>query len=108
MLKKLILKLYRNMQEYDITLEELKLKQSNGAIIIDVRNQREYQENHISKSINIPEYEIKNTIQNVVKNKSLEIVLYCSSGYRSLKGCKTLKKMGYTNVYNLYGGLENY
>ena len=101
-------KLKRNMADYDITLEELKFKQQNGARIIDVRNNREYEEGHIEGSINIPEYEINHSFEKIIENKSATIVLYCSSGYRSVNAYKKLKKMGYMHVYNLYEGLENY
>lgn len=99
---------FRSMAEYDITLEELKKMQLNGAIIIDVRNHREFNEGHIEHSINIPEYEINKSFVNMIKDKNIPIVLYCSSGYRSVRALKKLKKMGYLYVYNLYGGLENY
>lgn len=101
-------KFFRHMEEYDVTLEELKTKQLNGAVIIDVRNNREYEEGHIEGSINIPEYEIDENFQKIIKNKNKTIVLYCSSGFRSTKAYKKLKQMGYTQVYNLYGGLEDY
>ena len=100
--------LFRCMEDYDITLEELKEKQLNGAEIIDVRSKEEYNENHIEESINVPEYEINENFEKIVKDKNKPIVVYCASGYRSTKAYKKLKKMGYTEVYNLYGGLENY
>ena len=99
-------KFLRHMASYDINLSELKKKQLQGAVIIDVRNHKEYKEGHIEGSINIPEYEINNNFVNIIKNKNIEIVLYCSSGYRSIKAYKKLKKMGYNKIYNLYGGLE--
>jgi phage shock protein E len=96
------------MGKDEITLDELIAKQLNGAEIIDVRNNREYEESHIEKSINIPEYEINKNFEKIISDKNKEIILYCSSGYRSLDAYKKLKKMGYTNVYNLFGGLDNY
>ena len=79
MFKKWIKKFSRNMQEFDVTLEELKLKQAKGAIIIDVRNQREYSEGHISQSINIPEYEIKyKTLVGMIKLIIEKETTYCS------------------------------
>ncbi len=49
------------MHEYDITLEEL--KNIKDALIIDVRNKREYEEGHIEGSINIPEYQINKNLR---------------------------------------------
>ena len=98
----------RSMQEGDIDLDELLKKKQNGAIIIDVRNKREYSEGHIEGSINIPEYEINKSFKEKFLDKNTEFVFYCLSGYRSMKACKKIKKIGYKNVFNLYGGLENY
>ena len=41
---------YRNMQLGDITIEELKNKLSQGAILLDVRSPQEYREGHLSRS----------------------------------------------------------
>ncbi len=98
------IKLYRGMEEGDIELEELKQLQKEGAIIIDVRSPQEYEEEHVNGAILIPEYEIKKSIESKVKNKNQNIVVYCSSGSRSKKAQKILKKLGYKNVYNLYNG----
>lgn len=112
MIKKIMYRIgnsfFRCMDEYDITLDELKQKQANGAVIVDVRNNREYNEGHINGSINIPEYEINRSLENKIKNKGTVIVMYCSSGWRSKNACKRAKNLGYSKVFNLYGGLERY
>ncbi len=59
-------------------------------------------------SINIPEYEINSKVVKILNDVNKEIVVYCESGTRSKKACKKLSKLNYTNVFNLYGGLENY
>ena len=98
----------RNMEGYEINMQELKEKQKNGAIIVDVRSSQEYDEGHINNAINIPYYEIKNKVNNVFKNKNQEIVLYCQTGFRSKQAYKKLIKLKYKNVYDLYGGLEKW
>jgi len=106
--RKILYRFFRNMELYNITMQELKEKQNNGAIIVDVRSSQEYEEGHICGAINIPEYKINCNIDKVLPNKEKEIVLYCSSGIRSKDAYKKLVKLGYKNVYNLYGGIENY
>ena len=98
----------RNMDFYEISMQELEKKQKNGAVIIDVRSSQEYDEGHINNAINIPYYEIKKNVNNVLKNKNQEIVLYCQTGFRSKQAYKKLIKLEYKNVYNLYGGLDNW
>lgn len=100
--------LNRNMELYEISMHELEEKQKKGAIIVDVRSSQEYNEGHISEAINIPYYEIKKNVNNVLKNKNQEIVLYCQTGFRSKQAYKKLIKLEYKNVYNLYGGLDNW
>ena len=97
----------RQMEEQDITLDELKQFQNEGAIVIDVRSPQEYREGHIDGAISIPEYEIKKKIENIVLDKDKNIVVYCSSGGRSKKAQKVLKKLGYQKVYKLYEGYLN-
>ena len=98
----------REIDENDIGLEELKQLQKEDGIIIDVRSPQEYKEGHIDGAILIPEYEIKKGIENRIPDKNKNIVVYCSSGGRSKKVQKLLKKLGYHHVYNLYNGLTNY
>ena len=106
--EKLKIRFYRHMEPYDITMHDLKNKQNNGAIVVDVRSSQEFKEGHIEGAINIPEYKINCNINKVLKEKENEIVLYCSSGIRSKDAYKKLSKLGYKHVYNLYGGLEEY
>ena len=106
--KGLINRLFRCMEIYDITMEELKRKQCDGALVIDVRSTQEYNEGHIIGSLNIPEYEINCNIDEILKNKNDTIILYCTSGKRSKKAYKKLNALGYKNIYNLYGGLDNW
>ena len=57
-------------------------------------------------AINIPDFEITNRVQREILKKNQLIVLYCQYGGRSKSASMMMKKMGYTNVYNLYGGLD--
>lgn len=98
----------RNIEPYEINIEELKIKQKEGAEIVDVRSSQEYQEGHIAGAINIPYYEINRSVENVLKDKNKEIVLYCQAGVRGKQAYKKLMRLNYRHVYNLYKGLDNY
>ena len=96
----------RGFQNGDIIIEDLKNKVLQGAILIDVRSNQEYREGHLQGAINIPEFEIANRIQQEVPKKNQLIIVYCQYGGRSRNAMKIINKLGYNNVYNLYGGLE--
>ena len=106
--RKMIKRFFRHMETYDISMEDLKKKQDEGAIIIDVRSSQEFNEWHIEGAINIPEYEINCNIDEILDDKEKEIVLYCASGIRSKKAYQKLVKLDYKKVYSLYGGLYNW
>ena len=74
------------------------------AVVIDVRSFDEFNTGHIDGSINIP----VDTISTVTYDKDTVIIVYCASGMRSANAAKTLVDLGYTNVYNLDGGLINW
>ena len=110
MLKKVFSKMkkniFRQVENFDIDYEELEKMKLNGAKIVDVRSNREYLEGHIEGSINIPDYEINKKFEKIFTDHNQIIILYCSSGNRSKNACKKLIKKGYSNIYNLYGGIE--
>ena len=77
---------------------------NNDAIVIDVREISEYNESHIDGAINIS----AQNISSIGYDKDSTIILYCASGMRSANAAKELVDLGYTNVYNLDGGLINW
>ena len=92
-------------ENLDIKKEDLEEYIKSGATIIDVRSPQEYREGHIDGAINIPVYNIRKNVQNILKDKDELIVLYCSVGERSKMAQEKLKKLGYTNVYTVYNGI---
>ncbi len=86
-----------------IGVEELKDIQDE-VHIFDAREQEEYQTSHIKNAKYIGYNKLY--LKDIKKlPKDAKIVVYCSIGYRSEKIGKKLQKMGYTNVYNLYGSI---
>lgn len=92
-----------------ITYVEAKelLSKNSRAILLDVRSPQEYNEYHLTGAICIPNYELQTKISNIIEDKDQIIIVYCQSGARSSKAVGILKKMGYTNLYELDGGIDN-
>ena len=100
-----LLKQYNDKGVPYITVEELAMPKTE-AILLDSREPKEYKVSHI-KGATCVGYDNFNidSIQKIYPNKNEKIVVYCSLGIRSETVGEKLKKAGYTNVYNLYGGI---
>lgn len=91
-----------------------KMVAEKNAVIVDVRDASELQANgKIPGSIHIPRGMIEfradgdTPYHDANLTKDRPIILHCASGGRSALSGKTLKDMGYTNVYNL-GGFKDW
>ena len=91
----------------DINKEDLENYIKQGGVLIDVRSPQEFREGHFDGAISIPDYRIKREIEKEIPNKEEIIVLYCSTGHRSIRAQKIMKNMGYENVFNIYDGMIN-
>lgn len=86
--------------------EAVKLINQNDAVVLDVREESEYQEGHIINAEHVPLSQLQDkTTELQKKYKDRPIIATCRSGHRSGQACKTLKNAGFDNVYNLNGGI---
>ncbi len=86
-----------------IDVDKLK-EQQDDVIILDAREKEEYDISHIKGAQYIGYNNLeKKKLKSIPKDA--KIVVYCSVGYRSEKIGERLKKMGYTDVHNLYGSI---
>ena len=88
-----------------ITVQELAMPKTN-ALILDAREVDEYRTSHIKNAVFVGYNSFSiDSVLNLIQDKNEKIVVYCSIGIRSEKIAQQLIKVGYTNVYNLYGGI---
>ena len=80
------------------------MESESGYIIIDAREQYEYDEGHIPGAILIPYGEIADRAEKELLDKDQLILVYCRSGRRSKIAAAELVKLGYTNVKE-FGGI---
>ncbi len=71
-----------------------------GVKVVDVRTPAEFDAGHVPGAVNIPFDEIAKRTA-VVGPPSTPVLLYCKSGRRSGIAGETLKKMGFTKLYDL-------
>ena len=102
-LDKLLNKFNKNNVPY-ISVDSLA---TTNAILLDARETKEFKVSHLKDAICVgyDNFNINNTISKLPKDKNAKIVVYCSLGIRSEIVADKLIKEGYTNVFNLYGGI---
>lgn len=84
----------------------LELKDKTDIVLLDSREPKEYSISHIDNAVNVgyTKFDSKDFLKKF-KNVNDTIVVYCSIGVRSENIGEKLLKLGYKNVFNLYGGI---
>lgn len=92
-----------------ITQEEAKeMMDTQEVIILDVREQNEYDSGHIPGAVLLPVGTIdKDTAAAVIPEKDSTVLVYCRSGNRSKTASSALAELGYTNIYE-FGGINTW
>ncbi len=94
----------------ETTVDQIKARLDRGEKlqIFDVREESEYAKDHLPGAKHLGKGIIERDIETIVPDTSTEIVLYCGGGYRSALAAENLKKMGYTNVISMDGGVRGW
>ena len=92
-----------------ITQEAAKeMMDTEEVIILDVREQDEYDSGHIPGAVLLPVGTIdEDTAAEVIPEKDATVLVYCRSGNRSKTASSTLAELGYTNIYE-FGGINTW
>jgi len=94
----------------EIDPEEVRLKQKSDEdfVLLDVREQDEWQNARIAGAEYLGRGILERDIEEEYPDTDKEIVLYCGGGYRSALAADNLQKMGYQNVKSLAGGFRSW
>ena len=77
----------------------------NGTVVVDVREQQEFEQSHIPGAKHVPRGHLESRIEGAAKADS-HVILYCASGNRSALAAKTLQEeLGYEDVSSMTGGI---
>ena len=87
------------------TTEATRLMNQPGSLVLDVREDAEYAAGHLPRARHIPLGELGKRAGELAKFKDKPVIVTCRSGARSGAACRTLKKAGFTQVFNLKGGV---
>ena len=89
----------------EVTVAETQRRLEGGkALLIDVREESEWDAGHARGAIPMGKGVIERDIEARVPDRNAELILYCGGGFRSALSADNLQKMGYTNVASMAGG----
>jgi len=94
----------------EINIEQYQQMKHAGEphLLIDVREESEWQAGHAAGSMHLSKGIIERDIETKVPDHNAKLVLYCGGGFRSALAGDNLRKMGYTDVISLDGGWRAY
>jgi rhodanese-related sulfurtransferase len=89
-------------------IDDVKARLDRGEkfLLVDVREQSEYANDHLPGAIHLGKGIIERDIEERAPELDTPLVLYCGGGYRSALAADNLQKMGYTNVLSMDGGIR--
>ena len=92
-----------NLKEISVHTLNKKIKNNEQFSLIDVREHKELEISKISQAIHIPMNAIPDNLNHIPSTQP--IIIMCKSGGRSAQVCEYLQNQGYSNIYNLRGGI---
>ena len=94
----------------DISIDESKKLINDGEVtlLLDVRNEDEFDEGHLKNAIQIPVKELKENLSDIEKFKDELVLVYCRSGKRSAEAVDILKENGFKNLVHMKDGISKW
>ena len=102
-----IARLTRKYQQIN-TNEAVRLLNRDDTVVVDVREDNEVSTGMISGAKHIPLASLSQQLSQLNKSKDKPILIYCRSGNRSGTACQKLSQEGFSDVYNLAGGIMSW
>jgi rhodanese-related sulfurtransferase len=88
------------------TARAVQLINRERAVVVDVCEPEEYAQAHVNGARNVPAGQFEQRLPEVVKNKTVPLILVCASGSRANRVLATAKKLGYEQAQVLAGGMK--
>ena len=101
---KLVNEAKKRIHEISVETTLERMQAGEGARLIDVREDNEWQAGHASGAEHLGKGIIERDIENLVPDKGTELILYCGGGYRSALAAEVLQRMGYYDISSVAGG----
>jgi sulfur-carrier protein adenylyltransferase/sulfurtransferase len=105
--RELLQQVRSEISEIDATHARERIE-SGEPVVVDVREQDEWDEGHIAGAVHVPRGHLESRIERLAPDTSRPVVVYCSAGNRSAFAAKTLEELGYEDVVSLAGGFTDW
>jgi len=92
------------VNEVDLNQAREHLANNPDAILMDVREDKEWVSSHAAGAVHLGKGILERDIELTVPDKGEEVIMYCGGGFRSVLTAEVAQRMGYTNVHSLIGG----
>ena len=96
------------VREFTIDDVKSKLDKNEEFLLIDVREDNEWEKDHLPNAIHMGKGIIERDIEQRVPKLDTTMILYCGGGFRSALAADNLQKMGYTNAISMDGGIRGW
>lgn len=93
---------------HEVTIEQARerLKTNPKVVLIDVREDSEWQKGHAAEAVHLGKGVLERDIEKIVPDPETELIMYCGGGFRSILTADVAQKMGYKKVSSLMGGYK--
>ncbi len=98
----------KRVRETNVDKVKAQMDRGEKFILVDVREESEFAKDHLPGAIHLGKGIIERDIEAQVPELDAPLVLYCGGGFRSALAADNLKKMGYTNVISMDGGIREW
>ena len=94
----------------EISVEETHqlLEKKEPVVLLDIREKEEIALEYIDGATFLPQGFLNEKVENLLPDKNIPVVVYCTGGIRSLAAAKLMKEKGYTNVFSMAKGINGW
>jgi rhodanese-related sulfurtransferase len=98
----------KNIKEVSVRDVKNELDRKSDLILIDVREDHEWNEGHLPQALHLGKGVIERDIEERIPNVDSNLILYCGGGYRSALAAESIKRLGYKNIQSMAGGFRSW
>ena len=96
----------KNVRECSIADVKARIDRGERFHFVDVREDHEFAVDRAAGARHIGRGVLERDVETLIPEHDAEIVLYCGGGFRSALAADNLRRMGYTNVWSMDGGIR--